>query len=160
MQRIPRSTYKKMPWKNGLGETAEIDRFPAGDGPYLWRLSQATIHVDSEFSIFAGYDRWLVVWQGDAIFLNEQKLAPLEPIRFSGDQPTFCRLNGTSVLDVGLIFNRTKVNAEMKTVEGKLRLSPPGVHYLFDLVSGDTMKFDSPTELTIGRSLLISVWQI
>lgn len=157
MLRIPHSKYKMMPWKNGGGVTAEIDRAPAGDGPYLWRLSQASIHNDGPFSLFPGFDRWLTVWQGDPIFLNDVKLARLEPLRFSGDESTFCRLAGAPVRDVGLIFDRAKVNAEMKVVEGALNLPESCVHYIFDVESGDTLKVDHAAELSVGRSLLVSI---
>jgi environmental stress-induced protein Ves len=160
MLRIPKSNYKTMPWKNGLGVTAEIDRSPEGDGPYLWRFSQASIQTDAPFSAFPGYDRWLAVWQGEAIFLNDLKIAPLEPVRFSGDENTFCRLAGKSVRDVGLIFDRAKVDATMSFIEGFVNLPPSCVHYIFDVASGDTMKFDHVAELSVGRSLLVSVWKI
>lgn len=146
-----------MPWKNGRGLTAEIDRVPGGDGPYLWRLSQASIQEDGPFSTFAGYDRWLAVWQGDPILLNDRKVGKLEPIRFSGDENTFCRLAGAPVRDVGLIFDRAKVQAEMRVVEGALKLPPSWVHYIFDVGSGDTMKLEQASELSVGLSLLISV---
>lgn len=149
-----------MPWQNGLGVTAEIDRVPAGDGPYLWRFSQAAIRMDTPFSVFPGYDRWLAVWRGDSIFLNNLRVAPLEPIRFSGDENTFCRLAGVPVQDVGLIFDRTKVDAKMSVVEGFVNLPSSCVHYIFDVTSGDTMKFDHTSELSVGRSLLVSVWEI
>jgi environmental stress-induced protein Ves len=149
-----------MPWQNGLGATAEIDRVSAAGEPYLWRLSQASIQTDAPFSVFPGYDRWLTVLRGDSIFLNDLKVAPLEPVRFSGDENTFCRLAGVPVQDVGLIFNRSKVDAKMSVVEGFVNLPQSCVHYIFDVDSGDTMKFDHAAELSVGRSLLVSVWDI
>lgn len=149
-----------MPWKNGLGVTAEIDRIPGGDGPYLWRLSQATIQADAPFSVFENYDRWLAVWRGGPIFLNDRKLEPLDPVRFPGDEDVFCRLDGPPALDVGLIFDRTKVNAEMRVTDGFAELSSRGVHYVFDLGSGDTLKLDHAAKLSVGPSLIVSVWGI
>jgi environmental stress-induced protein Ves len=149
-----------MPWQNGLSVTAEIDRVPVGDGPYLWRLSQAAIRTDTPFSVFSGHDRWLAVWRGDSIFLNDLKVARLEPVRFSGDENTFCRLAGAPVQDVGLIFDRAKVDAKMSVVEDFVNLPQSCVHYIFDVGSGDTMKFDHAAELSVGLSLLVSVWEI
>lgn len=160
MLRILYSTYKLMPWKNGLGVTAEIDRVPGGNGPYLWRFSQASIGSDAPFSIFPGYDRWLAVWRGDSIFLNDRKVACLEPVRFSGDENILCRLAGSPVQDVGLIFDRYKVSAEMSVVEGHVNLPQSCVHYVFDVESGDTVKFEHAAELSVGRSLLVSVREI
>ena len=160
MQRIARANYKIMRWQNGLGETAEIDRVPGGNEPFLWRFSQASIQTDVPFSEFPGYDRWLTVWKGGPIFLNDRKVEALESVRFSGDDKILCRLGGAPVLDVGLIFNRAKMDANVTVVEGLVRLSQPGVHYIFDLQSGDTIKFEQESELLARRSLLVSVWEI
>lgn len=122
------------------------------------RLSQATIQSDSTFSIFPGCDRWLAVWQGDAIFLNDKKLAPLEPFRFSGDENSFCRISGKPVRDLGLIFDRDRVNAEMTLVEGLVNLPPSDVHYIFDVISGYTLKLDHVVEMMLRQSLLVSIW--
>ncbi|MBM3526239.1 MAG: HutD family protein, partial [Alphaproteobacteria bacterium] len=49
-----------MPWKNGLGRTAEIARAPATGEAFDWRLSIATIAADGAFSVFPGCERTLV----------------------------------------------------------------------------------------------------
>jgi environmental stress-induced protein Ves len=149
-----------MPWKNGLGQTAEIDRHPASADRYFWRLSQAWIQGDSPFSAFPGFDRWLYVWKGDGVFLNEKRLPPLQPLRFSGDEKIHCRLIGAPVVDVGLIFDREKIAAEMRMTEGALNLPDPGAdgaYYLFDLSSGDTLKITAAAQFETPKSLLISV---
>lgn len=155
--KIKKSDYKQMPWKNGLGQTAEIDRLPASEGPYLWRLSQAPIQAEGPFSNFPGFDRWLAVCQGDGIFLNDKRVEALRPVRFSGDEDTFCRPIGSKVVDIGLIFDRARVDASMSLVEGAISLAEPGVHYLFDLKSGDTLKVEGAAQLETEQSLLISV---
>ena len=160
MDLIKRTAYKQMPWKNGLGLTAEIDRFPKGDGSYLWRLSQATVRADGPFSSFPDFDRWLAVWQGDGLFLNEKELRPLKPFHFSGDEAISCRLLGTEVLDVGLIYDRSKVNAEMSLVEGTLTLPESDlktIHYLFDIESGNTLKIGDTPSTKVARSFLFSI---
>lgn len=111
-----------MQWKNGGGWTAEIDRFPQSDR-YAWRLSQATVSSDGPFSVFSGYDRWLMVWKGEGLYLNNRRIPPLAPYRFSGDQSIDCRRVGKEILDIGLIFDRTQVNAEMKVVNGSVDLA-------------------------------------
>lgn len=160
MRRIAHCEYKTMPWKNGLGITAEIDRVPEGDDRVLWRFSQASVTADGPFSNFPGYDRWLAVWQGDSIFLNDRSVSLLDPIRFSGDENIFCKLVGAPIKDVGLIFDRSKVNATMNVVEGIVQLRAPCVHYIFDVGSGDTIKIADATELSVRQSLLVSVWTI
>jgi environmental stress-induced protein Ves len=161
MVHLDRAGYKIMPWKNGLGQTAEIDRVPTGDGPYLWRLSQAVIQTDAPFSQFPGYDRWLCLCQGGAVFLNDIRLNELQPYRFSGEETVFCRLTGSSVADVGFIFDRAKVRATMSIVEGRLSLQRKSTHYLFDLKSCNTIKIEAlelPVEMNVDKSVLISAY--
>lgn len=140
-----------------MGETAEIDRVPAGEGAYLWRLSQAWVRCESPFSRFPGYDRWLAVWQGEGLLLNDRALPPLAPWRFKGEDEIQCRPVGGEVVDVGLIFDRARVDATMSVVAGQVTLDRPGVHYLFDVTTGDTLKLAEPSEAVVHRSLLISV---
>jgi environmental stress-induced protein Ves len=152
-----------MLWKNGLGQTLEIDRFPFEGDTYLWRLSQAKIQSDGPFSNFPGMDRWLLVWQGNGLFLNEKKFELLDPIFFSGDENIFCRLAGGEVLDIGLIFNSNLVKTEMKVIEGSLelqQLADLSVHYIFDLKSGDTIQIDGAKSLLVDKSVVISIHKI
>ncbi len=58
--RVIRSTdYRRMPWKNGSGETAEIAIWPDGVAldAFDWRISMARVAADGPFSAFAGVDR-------------------------------------------------------------------------------------------------------
>ena len=153
------SDYKAMLWKNGQGQTLEIDRFPETDDRFLWRLSQATIQVDGPFSAYQGYDRWLMVWKGPGLFLNQERLGPLQPFHFSGDSESSYRLIGTQVEDIGLIYDRTKITAQMSLVSGEIFVAPKGlqaVNYLFDLHTGETRRFVEAIRLQVVQSLLIS----
>jgi environmental stress-induced protein Ves len=124
---ISRSAMKKMPWKNGQGMTTEIaihppdSCFPKDD--FAWRLSSAQIDGANQFSKFPGYDRLLVVCQGDGLLLNGQKpLELLVPFRFSGEEQIDCALLGGSVVDLGLIYRRDLFRAEVEVI--KIDLSP------------------------------------
>ena len=88
------------------------------------------------------------------------KVSKLKPFRFSGDENTFCRLEGAPADDVGLIFDRTQVNAKMSVANGLVHLPHSCVHYIFDVTSGDTVKLDYAADLSVGQSLLVSVWRI
>ena len=153
---IKKSEYKVMPWKNGMGHTAEIDRFPK-TGDYLWRLSQAPILSDGPFSLFPGYDRLLCICEGKGIILNQQQILPLQPLSFSGDQQSQCQLIQGPVKDVGLIFNRTQILAEMAVVEGLVKLDTGRIHYLYEIDSENTLKIEAATEFQTGKAILISV---
>jgi hypothetical protein len=158
---INKSQYKQMLWRNGKGRTAEIDRFPLAEN-YLWRLSCATISEDGEFSLFPGYDRWLVVISGDGVYLNDEKLEPLQPVRFAGEDAISCRLIAEEVIDLGLIFDRKKIHAEMMSFSGKTPTlaedSPPLPTYTFDLQSHQTYK--DVTNGAVKNGILIALWEI
>lgn len=168
-KKISISEYKTMPWKNGLGVTAQIALVPEGasfpEGDFLWRLSSATVRTSSAFSLFPGCDRLLVVWKGEGLKLNGKLLLPNEPLRFSGEEPIDCELLGDEVIDVGLIFDHAKVQAEMTTEvlssgpERNIKVDQ-GEHYLFcgeggfiaqDLTiqEGETLHLTSGMEIKI-----------
>lgn len=116
--------FKAMPWKNGRGITAEIAVEPAGatieSESLLWRLSHAKISESGEFSSFPGFDRFLTLTHG-----KEITLAGAEKIRlrlgdvhhFSGDQSVSAELIAGEVSDLGLLYRRGKVKAEMSVLD-------------------------------------------
>ncbi len=67
MRLLKQADQRARPWRNGLGVTWDI----ASDPPdpegedFRWRVSRAAIVRDSEFSIFAGYERWITLIQGE-----------------------------------------------------------------------------------------------
>jgi len=62
------------PWRNGLGETAEIViEPPTADfrqSTFLWRVSVTTIEKSCAFSVFSGYERLSVQLDGGRTKLN------------------------------------------------------------------------------------------
>lgn len=63
MKHLPQTAFRRMPWKNGGGETIEIAVHPEGAGfeDFLWRISSAHVAAPGPFSTFAGIDRTLSV---------------------------------------------------------------------------------------------------
>jgi environmental stress-induced protein Ves len=116
--------FKVMPWKNGRGTTAEIAVEPAGasldsDG-LLWRLSSAKISESGEFSPFPGFDRFLTLTQGKEVTLSgaeKIRLRPGDVHHFSGDQGVNAELTAGPVADLGLIYRRGEVKAEMSVLD-------------------------------------------
>ncbi|WP_374077771.1 HutD family protein [Bdellovibrio bacteriovorus] len=167
---IKSTSYQIMPWKNGLGSTAQIDIFPPGEAfpgeEFLWRVSSATVKTSSPFSNFPGCDRWLVVWKGEGLFLNDQKLSPIKPLAFSGETPIESRLVKGEVLDLGIIYRRDRISAELTVQEIKAGKSlkvllESGTHYLFaatgefsaleqSVGTGDTLKIQGGGELELS----------
>jgi environmental stress-induced protein Ves len=85
--------HRRMPWKNGKGETVEIAVFPesASVDTFDWRISMAPVVSDGPFSIFPGIDRTLSILTGDGMMLSVEGMAPTilgrksVPFSFAGD---------------------------------------------------------------------------
>ena len=88
---IPANEYQRVRWKNGLGWTREIARFP-DTGDLDWRLSIAEIDADAPFSAFPGVDRELVLLEGNGLRLRfddgdvVELHPPHERLRFAGER--------------------------------------------------------------------------
>ena len=63
--------FRRMPWKNGAGRTAEIAAWSpdTGDAGFAWRVSIAEIERDAAFSAWRGVDRTFVLLDGDGVVL-------------------------------------------------------------------------------------------
>jgi environmental stress-induced protein Ves len=111
------STYREMLWKNGLGKTIEIYRYPIDiETPFLWRISAAKVTENGPFSKFEGYNRSISVLEGDGLKLysSTNKLTSNENVLpviikdsiiydFSGDNNTYCELINNEVKDFNII---------------------------------------------------------
>lgn len=113
--RILRSAeYRRMPWKNGGGETREIIVSPAGATLETldWRVSLATIAENGPFSVFKGVQRTLCVIHGAGIRLQAGDRAPVdlhvtsEPYTFDGEVATRARLIDGLIEDLNVMSRR------------------------------------------------------
>lgn len=66
LHKIEPSAFRRMRWKDGGGETAEIAIGPPGSSVanFDWRISTARVSTAGPFSIFPGIDRSLIVLSG------------------------------------------------------------------------------------------------
>jgi len=115
-----------MPWKNGKGTTTELavgyarGGADAPGGRFAWRLSLAEVPESGPFSEFAGYDRTILLVEGDGMTLDfgphgEAVVARrFEPVGFSGDWATNCRLHGGPIRDLNLMVARDLMTAEVE----------------------------------------------
>jgi len=114
MRIIRPSEYRRMPWKNGGGETVEIAVAPAGASldAFDWRVSMAHVASSGPFSRFPGVDRTLAVLEGPGIRLSiaGRKAVPLRrdtpPFGFSGDDPAEAELIDGAIEDLNVMTRR------------------------------------------------------
>lgn len=114
-QIIKQDSYLRMPWKNGLGETLEIQRHDDEQG-LRFRISQASVKDDGVFSDFSGLHRTLVLLSGNGMLLSHrnassendettehQLTTPLDMARFSGGDETHARLINGMIEDLNIM---------------------------------------------------------
>lgn len=132
LQHLPKGSFARSLWRNGLGHTDQIAIEPAGAdlraGNYLWRVSTAAITQASDFSVFPEHDRALMILSGQGVRLTHEsddfsdtvELPPLEPYEFPGDIRSRCELLGGPVQDLSVFFRKGELNATLEVV----RLEP------------------------------------
>jgi environmental stress-induced protein Ves len=114
MRIIRASDYRRMPWKNGGGETVEIAISPADASldAFDWRVSMARVASSGPFSRFPGVDRTLAVLAGSGIRLGVAGQDPVSlgrdtaPFAFSGDDPATAELIDGPIDDLNAMTHR------------------------------------------------------
>ena len=118
-----------MPWRNGLGTTIELLKqdLPGGSG-FCWRLSMADVTTDGEFSDFSGYDRTLVLLEGNGITLNDgdnkqHRLdQQLDAAHFKGEDKICAKLHDGPIRDFNIMVHRQHCTAHVQTCNQADRL--------------------------------------
>ena len=146
---LPASSYRAMPWRNGLGTTTEIAVEPGADGRFRWRLSIADVPRSGPFSRFDGYDRVIAVVAGAGMHLAVAGTPAVRldrdsaPHGFPGEAPTDCTLIDGPIRDFNLIFDRSTTKgavAGLHTGMAPVRISlDGGIVLLHALVGGLTV---------------------
>lgn len=136
MQVLRSENYRRMPWKNGAGETVEIAVFPpeADLATFGWRVSMATVGSDGPFSVFPGIDRTLSILQGDGMELDIAGRSPVvltqasKPLAFPADAATLARLVSGAIVDLNVMTRRGQWvhQVEKRIVEGQHHLDAEG----------------------------------
>ena len=106
--------YRRMRWKNGLGETLEIAIAPewAALERFDWRVSMARVEAAGPFSAFPGIDRTLTVLDGAGFRLAVDGLEAVDltsavaPFPFPGDRAAAATLLGGAVTDLNVMTRR------------------------------------------------------
>ncbi len=113
MEILRKAAYRRMPWKNGGGETFEIAISPPGASfdTFDWRVSMAVVERDGPFSIFPGIDRTLCVLEGAGVALDfgasegdARVLTPAsDPFHFAADRALEARLLAGTITDLNVM---------------------------------------------------------
>ena len=116
VRRLDPRDFVRQPWKNGGGFTTELAVYPSPQGereqPFLWRVSIADIERPGPFSDFSGYERTIMLLEGDGMELSFEGRPPVRidakhrPFVFDGGWKTSCRLLGGPVRDMNLMVRR------------------------------------------------------
>lgn len=157
--------YRRMPWKNGSGRTAEIAVYPPGSdfATFHWRASIAEVERDSAFSVFAGVDRILVLLSGGGVRLTgegdpiELRL-PLEPVAFAGDVPLRCELLSGRVRDFNLLLRRARAQGAVVVVRDEaVTIAPARFTLCYAAVGASEclLAGHPPLQIAEGETLLV-----
>ncbi|NEI70696.1 HutD family protein [Rhizobium lusitanum] len=133
MKLLRASDHKRMPWKNGGGETVEIAVSPDGAGlaEFDWRVSMATVASDGPFSVFPGIDRTLSILEGEGMTLFIEGRAPERltqasaPLPFAADAPTSATLIDGTITDLNVMTRRGRFTHSVRrvSVDGTVSLA-------------------------------------
>jgi uncharacterized protein len=163
MRILRAADHKRMPWKNGGGETTEIAIFPetARLSDFDWRVSMARVDGDGPFSMFSGIDRTLAILEGAGIDLGVEGYGPTrltidtEPHTFPADVATSATLIGGTVVDFNVMSRRGRVAHSVERFHGDHN-SPAGAVRLAFCTGGTlTIKTGSATEMLRPRDALL-----
>lgn len=157
---IPANEYRRERWKNGLGWTREVLRWPAGSEDWDWRLSIAEVDKAGPFSTFQGVERELVLLAGEGMRLDfddggsVELLPPRGRLRFAGERALRAELLAGPTQDFNLMWKRERVDATLlhrPLVGPMLFFAEPDVRWAAYLLSGRAMVKDQLLPLVMEQ---------
>lgn len=117
------SDYRRMPWRNGGGETVEIARREEG-GATLWRVSIADVDRPRHFSAFPGLERVIAVAEGAGMRLHVGSDDPVTltpddlPFRFPGSAAARCELLDGPIRNFNLMIDPRRTAGALARIAG------------------------------------------
>ena len=115
-------TFKTIPWKNGLGHTTELAISDGGTlDNFNWRLSIASVVNDGDFSNFVGYQRNLVLIEGEGLILDHRNgdvdnlTKLLDIAHFDGGYKTNGKLVNGGIKDFNIMTKQQSFTAQVDT---------------------------------------------
>ncbi|WP_109125325.1 HutD family protein [Dyella sp. C11] len=117
---------KPQPWKNGMGVTREVLRFPAdADGNhFMWRISIADVNSAAPFSTFPGIDRQIVLLEGEGFTMTldgdqtHSLTTPRQPFAFAGEAQVDVTMAGGVTRDFNLMVRRAQASGHIDVIDG------------------------------------------
>jgi hypothetical protein len=168
---IDASRHRRMPWKNGFGTTIEIAIDPPDadlGGRFRWRLSVADVHRSGPFSAFPGYERTIMVIEGNGMDLAIGNDAPrrldrlFEPFVFSGDARAECRLIEGPIRDFNIMVDRSVLRSHtavwrLGAAAQSIALSSPNhvIHCFDGAIDLVCDEIASPCRLGAGDTVVV-----
>jgi len=154
--------HRRMPWKNGGGETREIAVSPpnASLDTLDWRISMAVVAQNGPFSSFPGIDRTLSLLSGAGMALDfgePDKVFRLtqqsDPFTFAAELPVVATLSGTSITDLNVMTRRGRYRHTVRRVrlDKPQRLRSSADQWLLFCAQGNvSCALAGQAELTLG----------
>jgi environmental stress-induced protein Ves len=143
------------PWKNGMGTTREIARFPADAGAddFLWRVSVAEVNSAAPFSEFPGIDRHIALLDGDGFTMTldgvrEHALVqPFVPFAFPGEARIEVTMAGAGATrDFNLMVRRELVRGDVQALTSLGSHTPDPACVLVYVAQGTMKTLDGTLE--------------
>jgi environmental stress-induced protein Ves len=164
---LPAHDYRRERWRNGLGWTREILRWPERAEDWDWRLSIAEIEQDGPFSVFPGVERELVLLRGPGVRLRfddgetREALPPHGRVRFAGERAVQGELIDGPTHDFNLMWRRDRIEADLwhRPLVGSMVLFvEPGEQWAVHVLAGHAQcsSEDARERLHAADSLLLS----
>ncbi len=157
---LPPETFKTIPWKNGLGHTTELAINSGGNlDEFDWRLSIASVVNDGDFSNFSGYQRHLVLIEGEGLILDHDngdvdELANLLDVaHFDGGSKTCGRLVNGAIKDFNIMTNKqsfaAEVNCHVEQHSADISFFSDTLIFAYSLTNEMSIEHDSQTTASV-----------
>jgi environmental stress-induced protein Ves len=133
---ITQAMFRRMPWKNGKGETLELMKLEDEKGVKI-RISQAAVADSGTFSDFTGLERHLVLIAGNGMRLSHQAEPDdmshhdlrhlLDIATFDGGDLTTSELIDGPIEDLNIMVRMSDTHAQVQAIYAPCdALSKPG----------------------------------
>ena len=129
IETITPDQFTLVPWRNGLGNTTQMCvEWPPNASDFHWRLSMAPVQNDGPFSDFTGYQRTLVLIEGNGITLHhgtgqtDRLSHRFDIARFDGAAHTDARLHNGPITDLNVMTQAGICTADVHVLEKRTHL--------------------------------------